>query len=196
MSHMIKDGTGRGFLVKVTSENELSVESVSESIQHHISSVKEQAYQVIGVSTLAASTVVALHVKNTSADKNLVVTYIRHQVVDPSGGTAIPNSSNYFRVALGRTYSAGGSLVTPVNVFGGSGNAAEVTAYSSAPTIVGTADEIDRWYTKAEADMNTFNKEGAVIVPPNKTMEMSYVGDQTGGIIYARLSFIMRDIVR
>lgn len=196
MSQMIKDGTGRGYLVKVTNENELAVESISESIQHHISSVKQEAYQLIGTATLAAGTVVGVHLKNTSADKQLVVTYIRHQIIDQSGGTAIPNASNYYRVALNRTYSSGGSIITPVNVYAGSGNAAEVTAYGSNPTLAGTAAEIDRWYTKAEADMNIFNKEGAVILPPNQTLELSYVGDQTAGTLYTRISFIMRDIAR
>ena len=135
-----------------------------------------------------------MHVKNTSSTKNLVVTYIRHQIIDQSGGTAIPNASNYFRIALGRTYSAGGSTATPVNVFTGSGNTAEATIYQGAPTLTGTANEIDRWYTKAEADMNTFNKEGAVIVPPNQTIELAYVGDQTSGTLYTRLSFVMKEI--
>jgi len=39
--------------------------------------------------------------------------------------------------------------------------------------------------------MNTFNKEGALIIPPNQTMEVSYIGDRTGGTIYTRISFIM-----
>ena len=85
-------------------------------------------------------------------------------------------------------------MTTPVNVFAGSGNDAEVTAYQGAPTLAGTATEIDRWYTKAEGDMHAFNKEGAVIIGPNRTMELSYVGDQTNGILYTRLSFIMKEM--
>ena len=194
MSELIRDGSGKNFYAKVNKDLQLTVESVSESIQHFISILKMQAYQVIGTATLANSTVVGLHIKNTSSDKNLVVTYIRHQIIDPDGGTELPNASNYYKVALGRTLTSGGSSVTPVNVFGGSGTSAEVTATGSAPTLGGTALEIDRWYTKAEADMNVFVKEGAVILPPNQTLELSYVGDHTSGTLYTRLSFIMREV--
>ena len=186
----IKDGTGKGYLARVDSDNRLRTYAKSASIQHVVSEHEEEAYQVIGIATLSAGTVVALHIKNIS-NTNMVVTYLRHQVVGATGGTSFPNTSNYFTVGLTRTYSSGGSVVTPVNVFGGSGNQAEVTAYHGDPTLAGTAQEIDRWYTKSDGDMNTFNKEGALIIPPNQTMEVSYVGDRTGGTIYTRVSFIM-----
>jgi hypothetical protein len=194
MPDMVRDGKGRGYLAGVDKKNRLQTRSVAESIQHNISVDNEEAYQCIGTATLAAATVVGLHIKNTSVTKNMIVTYIRHQIIDQSGGTAIPNASNYFRVALGRTYSATGSTATPVNIFSGSGNQAEVTAYQDDPTLTGTAREIDRWYTKSECDMNAFNKEGSVIIPPNQTIELSYVGDQTGGILYTRISFLLKEI--
>ncbi|KKM87174.1 hypothetical protein LCGC14_1271620 [marine sediment metagenome] len=188
---MIRDGTGKGYLVQVTSTNRLAVEAISKSLQHEISENKGQAYQVIGMATLASGTVISLHILNTSSTRNLVVTYIRHQIIDESGGTALPNASNYFRIAFNRTFSSGGSTVTPVNLNQGSGNEAEVTAYDTNPTLAGTAKEIDRWYTKAEADMNTFNKEGSIVIQPNHTMELAYIGDQTSGTLYTRLSFLM-----
>ncbi len=190
----IDDGTGSGYLAEVNSNNQLEVNSQSESLQHTQSSKFEQAYQVIGTETLSSGTVVGLHIKNTSTDKNLVVTYIRHQIIGAAGGTEFPNASNYYRIAIGRTYASGGSAVTPINVFAGSGNEAEATVYNSDPTLAGTASEIDRWYTKANGDMNSFNKEGAVILPPQQTMELSYVGDRTSGTLYTRLSFIMKKI--
>lgn len=192
--HQIKDGTGKGFLVKVNSDNRLEVESSSNSIQSVLSIEKRQAYQVIGVATLAIGTTTALHVQNTSSDKNMVVTYIRHQIVDQAGGTPIPNANNYFKLAFGRTYVSGGAPATPINVNNGSGNEADIDSFQGDPVLTGTEEEIDRWYTKAEADMNSLNKEGAVVIPPNRTMELSYVGDQTSGIIYTRLSFLMREI--
>lgn len=193
MGFEIVDGTGAGNRAEVNDNNELVTLARSISLQHVISSRDGQAYQVIGTASLAAATVVGLHIKNNSSTKDLVVTYIRHQIVDESGGTALPNASNYFRIAMDRTYSSGGSTATPVNVNAASGNSADVTVYQGAPTLAGTAAEIDRWYTKAEADMNTFNKEGAVILGQDDTLELSYVGDQTGGTLYCRLSFVMQD---
>ena len=191
---ILEDGTGDSFKAKVDSENRLSTVAVTESFQQHISHTKEQAYQVIGTATLASGTVTALHIKNKSTTKNMFVTYIRHQIIHQAGGTAVPNVSNYCTVALGRTLSSGGSTATPVNIFSGSSKSAEATVTQGAPTLSGTADEIDRWYTKAEGDMDSFNKEGALIIPPSKTMEVSYVGDQTSGIIYSRVSFLMEDV--
>ncbi len=93
---------------------------------------------------------------------------------------------------MNRTRASGGSEVTPVNLNQATGNAANVTAYAGNPTLEGTALEIDRWYTKSEGDMHVFNKEGSVILQPNRTIEFSYVGDQTSGKFYARLSFLMK----
>lgn len=150
-----------------------------------------EAYQVLGTTTLSSGTVPILHIANNSAIKDVVVTYIRHQILDNSGGTDFPNVSNYFKIAFGRTYVSGGTEVDPVNLNTESGNEAEVTVYDSGPILTGTAREIDRWYTKEEGDMNVFNKEGSVVLGRNGTLELSYIGDQSAGIVYVRLSFIM-----
>ena len=193
MPDTIKDGSS-GNVAKVDSSNRLHTRSRSDSIQHAISDEQQEAYQCIGEADLAAGIVVVKHIKNTSSDKKMVITYIRHQIVIASGGTVFPNASNYFRIALNRTYVSGGSEATPVNVYVGSGNGAELTVYTGNPTLTGTALEIDRWYTKAEGDMSTFRKEGAVIIPPNRTLELSYVGNHSSGLIYCRLSFLMDEI--
>lgn len=194
MPDSIKDGEGTGREAGVDLDNRLRVVSKTESYQHILSAEKQQAYQVIGTATLASGTVTVLHIKNISSSMNMVITYVRHQVLDQAGGAAFPNASNYFQIALERTYASGGSTSTPVNIFVGSGNTPEVTVYQGAPTLAGTAMEIDRYYTKAEGDMNTFNKEGALVIPPNKTVEFSYVGDQTSGTIYTRVSFLMEAV--
>lgn len=191
MPSMIRDGAGTGNLVKVDSDNRLHTMSKSDSIQHVISNECQQAYQCIGEADLAVGTVVSLFLQNISSDKKIIITYIRHQILDQAGGTAFPNVSNYFRIALGRTYVSGGSIATPVNVFVGSGNEADVIAYQGAPTLTGTAEVIDKWYTKSEGDMSTFSKEGSLIVPPNRCIELSYVGNHSSGIIYSRLSFLL-----
>jgi hypothetical protein len=190
----VEDGTGTGYNLKIDSNNRAHVLSKSEPVQYTVSKEDGQAYQVIGTATLASGTVTALHIKNTSETKRLVVNFIRHQVIGPAGGTTLPNASNYFKIALGRTYDSGGTSVVPVNVNQESGNAADVLVYNNAPTLTGTALEIDRWYTKAEADMNAFDKDGVVILGPQRTLELSYVGDQTSGTIYTRLSFLMEDV--
>lgn len=194
MPNMIRDGKGKGYLAQVDSNNRLRVSAESESIQHLVSLNEQNAYQCIGTTTLAAGTVTALHIKNISTTKNLVVTYIRHQIIDAAGGTDFPNVSNYFSASVGRTYSADGTVLMCVNVRNPSANTPEVLIYHEAPTLAGTAKEFDRWYTKADGDMNTFNKEGALILGPTGTLELSYVGDKTSGTIYTRISYIMKKI--
>ncbi len=195
MPDTIRDGSGKGYLAQVNKNNRLFVTAEVESIQHTVSLYNEQAYQVIGIANLASGTVVALHIKNSSTNKDLVVTYLRHQVVGATGGDALPSTSNYFSAGMERIYASGGAIAMPVNMSSGSGNTADVVAYQTDPTVSGTVKEFDRWYTQADADMNTYNKEGALIVPRNGTLELTYVGNQTGGILYTRLSFIMKEVI-
>lgn len=194
MPNTIRDGKGNGYLAGVDKDHRLLVTAKSEALQHLISQENEQAYQVIGHSDLVDGESTSLHVKNTSDDMNMIITYVRFQVIGAAGGTDFPNALNYFNISLNRSYSSGGIDAIPVNVFEGSGNAADVEAYQDNPTLTGTKKEIDRWYVKANGDMDTFNKEGAVIIGPGRSIGLSFVGDQTAGILYSRLSFLMEDV--
>jgi hypothetical protein len=82
MGIQIEDGAGSGVQAKVDSNKELLVKSNSASLQHIISERDGEAYQVIGdFASVNNSTHTVLHIKNTSATKFLVVTYIRLQIV-------------------------------------------------------------------------------------------------------------------
>ena len=189
---MIQDGAGSGRAVKVNRDNNLSVHATSASQQHTNSESKGQAYQAWGLTdTLTSATIPILHLKNTSADKQLVVTFIRFQTIDNNVSAGV---GEYFAVGFGRTYSSGGTEMTPVNLNTSSGNKAEATAYQSTPTLAGTNVEIDRAYNKAEGEIVTFNKDGSIVVGPNDTIEFYYVGTSTAGVAYARCSFYMQEI--
>lgn len=188
---VLEDGKGKGYKAQVDSNNKLLVRAFSESIQHSVSHSDGQAYQLIGTANLTNNIVVPIHITNNSSTLDIVVTYVRHQILDNDGGTVFPNASNYFRIALGRTYSSGGTISNPININTSSANTPIITAYTNNPILEGNAQEIDRWHTKEEGDMSVFNKEGAVILGQNGTLELSYVGDQTSGIIFSRISFIM-----
>jgi hypothetical protein len=190
---LIEDGKGSGRQAEVDGKHRLQTAAKSRTIQHVVSEEDEQAYQCACTATAAVGTVTCLHLQNNSATRNVVVSFIRLQNITLAGGTAVPNVLNYFTIALGRTYVSGGASATPVNVSSGSSNIADVTVYNSGPTLTGTALEIDRWYPASDGDEQTFNKEGAVIIPAGQTMEISFVGDHTSGTLYSRLSFIMDD---
>ena len=191
MAEQIKDGKGRGNVAGVNSNNQLEVYAQTASLQHVLSHRDGQAYQVWGTANLGSGTVIPLHIKNDNADRDLIATYIRWQVIDQASGTELPNASNYMTIALGRTYASGGAIATPINVNARSGNIPQITVYQSNPTLAGTAKVFDRWYPKAEGDMNVWNKEGTVILGRDDTLELAYVGDHTSGIVFARVSFIM-----
>ena len=193
MAEAIKDGTGGGNLAKVGADNQLWVRSKSISLQHAISEDDQDAYQVWGTATLASGTTTILHIVNNSADKNLVINYIRLQILDPSGGTNIPNASNYFSLGTGRTYSTGGTEVTPTNMFLGDGKLSAITVYNDDPTLAGTDIVFDRWYPESEGKMYRYQKEGALIIPTEKSLEISFQGDQTGGIGFCRISYVMEE---
>jgi len=128
MPDTIRDGTGSGNLQKVDSDNRAWVRSKSISLQHSISEERQDAYQApVATTDLASGTVVSLHLKNTDERKNLVITYIRHQVIGSSGGTDFPNVGNYFYMATGRTYVSGGTEEVAVNMFVGAGKEPSVS---------------------------------------------------------------------
>lgn len=189
----IQDGAGGGKWLKVNEENRALVTSVNQTFQNHHSMSEGEAFQALGTATLANATVPVLHLKNTSDTLYLVVTHIRAQLVDAAGGTAYPNASNYWSIRHGRTYSSGGSAITPVNMNTGSTKTAPATVYDSSPTLAGTANEFDREYLKAEAEVAHWNKEGALVIAPGGTLEASIVGDHTSGTAKVRISFVMAD---
>jgi len=187
----IESGSGNGKWVSVTDNNQLNVYSETSSQQHIISLRDGNAYQVWGTGTCVNGTVTILHLKNNST-LDMVVSYIRWQILDPSGGTALPNASNYLQIGFDTTYSSGGTSKTPTNMNSGSGKLSSVTAYNAGPTTTGTIDVFDRHYPKEEGEMYRFNKEGSLIIPPGKTMEINYVGDHTSGTVYTRVSFYLQ----
>lgn len=184
---IIQDGTGSGRAATINTENKLETNSVTSTVQHFISHQHGRAFQVIGTSIPAAGPVTVLHLKNTDTVRDFNITFIRMQLVDLTGGTALPNGSNFFTVALGRTATAG-AAATPVNVNAGSTRIAGMEATDTAPTMAGTPKEIDRWYPQSIGAEQTFAKQGAVILTANSTIEVTFIGDYTAGTLYTRIS--------
>lgn len=190
----IESGTGNGRYAAVDNSNRLVVAAVSLPRQHVVSKVDNDAYQIIGTATPANGTVNVLHLANNTSDKTYTVTYIRNQIVDPAGGTALPSAANYWQMGFGLSYSSGGSAVSAVNAFAGASKTPGAIAYDSNPTLSGTFDEIDRYYFKADGDVETYSKNGSLIIPPGRSLTARFVGDNTSGTVYTRFSFYVSDI--
>lgn len=190
MDIRIKDNS-TGTVAKVTPEFQLETRAETLSHQHYISREFAQTFQVIGVTdTLTAATIPVLHIKNDDPERDLVISYIRLQIVDPNA--TLPGVGDYFQLGLGTTIS-GGSAVTPVNTNASSGKVASVTATHSTPSSSGTFSELDRWYPTADGDSVTYNKDGSIILGLNDTFEIRIVSTSTAGIAYARTTFMMVD---
>lgn len=187
----IESGKGTGTLAGVDKNNRLMTNSVSVPIQHEASKERAKAFQVWGEATLANGTVTPLILTNSSSDQVATITYIRWQLIDPSGGTALPNASNYVQIGTDVEFSSGGSEVTPVNMSLGSAILSNVSCYDTNPTLTGTLTAFDKEYAKAEGEVFKYSKEGSLVVPPGKSLALQYVGDHTSGTVYARFSFFM-----
>lgn len=191
MGFVVEDGTGKGYRVKVTEENQLKTVGELHELQHHTSVVHGQVYQVIGDYTVVgAGTFPILHVQNTSATRDAVVSYMRLQY---PGGDGTIDAATYFSINFNQTYSSGGTEVTAVNMNRNSGNVAELTCYDNNPTLAGTATEFDRWY--CDKDMMTFNKHGSLVLGTNDAMSIKLTTDQVAGLAYCRITIMLRDKV-
>ena len=190
----IESGTGNGLYAGVDEENRLMVTSVTVPLQHEASKEHFKAFQVWGEATLANGTVTPLIITNSSTTETANVTYMRFEVIDPAGGTALPNASNYVQFGTDVSYSTGGTAKTPVNMYLGSNTLSNVTCYEGSPTLTGTLTAFDREYVKGEGEMSRYSKEGSLVVPPGQSVAVQYTGDHTSGKIYARVSFFMTPI--
>ena len=187
---ILESGSGNGKVASVDSDNRLLTASFNIPFQHLIAKDYQKTFQTWGTATLASGTVTPLHIKNASSDKVYVITYLRWQVVDEAGGTALPNVSNYMSFGYGPTYSSGGTSVTPVNMSSGSNVVSNLTVYQGNPTLSGSLTEFDRHFPKTEGDIYVYNKEGGALLLPGSTFAAQYTGDHTSGTAYARVSLI------
>lgn len=188
MAMIIVDGTGKRYAVKVDAENRLASTSVNTAVQSYISRKNERAYQVSAVVNVAASEVPILYLQNDSPSLDLVITYIRCM----TAGAADTNENAYFTMGIGGSRVSGGDLLTPTNVNVSSARPSEAIAYGGAtPLVVSDFVEIDRNYQANS--MNSYNKEGAVILKSDDAILLSHTGSTAAGIAYARFSFYLID---
>ena len=180
-----------GQIAEVTPNGQLSVRAEVNSQQHFISHEFGQAYQAHGASdTLTAATHTVLHLKNDDPNRDLLISYIRPQLV---GANAADTVGDYFEFGFGRTVASGGSAMIPVNMNRKVGSVALVTATIGSPTMAGTFLSMEHWHPGVSGDANSFNKEGSVVLGLNDTFEIRYVSTATAGIARARVTFMMAE---
>lgn len=187
---IIEDGTGSGNKTKVDNDNRLHVRSVSQSLQHVTSREDKEAFQVEADLAIATSEKNLLLIQNTDNDRDIVITLIRMG----SAGAAATNTSAYFSVKVGGQYSSGGTNKTPINLFVGNSTPAIGTFKDGGSTIVttGTFSEIDRYYDANR--LETFDKQGALIIPSGQALLVSHVGSTVAGNAYVDVTFYYESV--
>jgi len=180
MGLTLEDGKGRGNIAAVSSENRLSVDSVSTSIEHHANHHEGKAYNIIfSQSPTAADDCIAFFMNNDSDD--LVIEGVTLGVTDCTA-----NDSLYFKVGDVGTRN-GATDITPVNMNAGSGKSAVGTFEQGADLDGGAATlagglEFNRFIFAGVTDLTTQYKnfEQDLILPKNRTMSVWVGGSATG----------------
>ena len=190
----IESGTGNGYQAAVDDENRLRVASVTLPRQHAVAKQNQKSFQLIGEATPTNGTTNVLHIANNTNDQAYTLTYVRLNQIDVAGGTALPNASNYFEICTGLSYSSGGSVTSAVNTFTSSNISDGGAHYDGNPTLTGNAEVLDKHYPKDEAEEQRYSKEGSVIIPPGSSLTIRFVGDNTAGSLYARISYYVSNI--
>ncbi len=192
MPDSILDGTGKGFGAKVDSSNRLKVDAISSTFEHFVSHTESNGYQIIGTASSVDGTVNIIHIKNVDSNNlTLLPMRIRTQLIDLAGGSSLPNANNYFSFTLEEMHSSGGSTATPINTTAGSTKLSSTIVHINDPTLIGTAKEIERCYPSVNGEIDIWQTDGVLIVPPGNTMNVRYVGDYTSGLLYTSILFVM-----
>ena len=180
--------TGR--IARVAESERLLVQSESRSVPYEISQRYGRTFQVFGTANLASGTVTVGHIRNDDPNRNLVFSNLFVTLIGATGGTALPNTTNYFQVGFGLTVASGGTVKTPINTNAGSGVGSISTFTNANPTMSGTMSTIARFYPRIDGDRERLPDPDGIILGLNDTFTVQFVGDKTAGIAYWGLQFV------
>lgn len=167
---VIKDGTGAGFLVRVTEEHRLATVSVSvpqianESIEDGL------AFQIEGETTIVAGVEKTVLIIINNSDDLISIERIFTSVQNETGIIITA------RIYLGQsTITAGGTAKTPINLNTASLNTIDVTALENNPTLGGTDTKIQEHYFRL-TDTECTEYFGAINLAKNKSIRVTCEG--------------------
>ncbi len=185
MEFNIKDGA-TGAVASVDDTGRLLTRSINTSLQHYVSHHEGESYQVSTETPIVATNEPVLYLQNNDSSHDMVISYIRFQSI---GATAAAETA-YFTIVVGDLRTSGGVAVAPKNLSLGSANTADAVAFGGGSVLaVAGGTEIDRNY---EANsMQTYNKDGSIIIPKGQSISIWCKGTDTNGTAYARISFYM-----
>ena len=167
---VIRDGSGKGYITKVTSECRLSTESITEDVVAHINEIEQQVYSIIVSRTPTGAGDCFCYVKNSSS-LDLILRSI----------TLAAASDETIQIKIRDAGTpVGGTTYTPVNRNSGSTNLASGT-FQTGNDITGLSggSVVDQLFSKGGDGSRKFFWQSHIIIRPNDTLTLYAV---TGGI--------------
>jgi len=176
----IEDGSGSGYIAKVSSDNELHVFSVSESHAAHVSNDKGGTYMAYTTDAGPGAGEYTLYIQNDSSTKIFVIDCVCTSNVD---------ADVVWKLHEVTGTAAGASVVTASNLNLTSGKVAELTCRGGAGGVTGltSTEVIMAW--NGGAVFSNVNKEigGRIVLGKNNALAVEYDAG-TGGAVHVHIS--------
>lgn len=168
---VIKDGTGQGFLTKVDEDNHLSTRSVAQSEAAHISIRNQKTFSILGQTTTVAAVEKTILVVINNSSELLAVDNILVSLQGESGKPAI------FRGYVGqKTFTSGGTAVTPVNLNVTSTTTIDTIAVENNPTLGGSDTQALKIFLESTGAFAT-DFDGIIILGQGGSIRVTVEGD-------------------
>lgn len=182
---IIESGIGNGKLAAVDEDNRVLTASFNIPFDHLIAKDYQKTFYAFGEVTPVNGTVGVIYLKNENQSDIVAVKKFKLSHVGLTGGTAVPNASNYFNIEMDAEYTSGGSIKVPVNLTSGSPVLSGTVCYENGFNATGST--VTKNYPSLTN--NLIDVDGSLLIPPGKAIAVNYVGDNTGGVIQAGVEF-------
>ena len=187
---VIKDGTGTGFLARIDLENLLETHSVTTDEYAHESIAHGGSYRILGTTTITAATEKTVLIVINDSDDLITVDRVTTSIQGESGKPAT------FKTYIGRrTYTSGGTSVTPINLYANSAKVLDISAYYDNPTLGGSDSQIQQAFMETTTTLDT-QFDSAIVLPPNSSIRITITGDAAAAgtkIAFSRLLYYRID---
>lgn len=167
----IEDGKGKNGDMSVSSVQRGNVSSKSKNRLFYISRDDGLAFNAVMPSYSATAGDIVYYLKNTSADKNIMVDSLEFHSLQAA----------HWKIFQVTGTAAGGTAITPANVNLGSGRQAEASVMGGGATITGLTNsaQIGTHRTEATGEAH-MDWSGGLILAPNTAIAVEYDTGTTG----------------
>ncbi len=158
---VIKDGSGQGYLAKVTSENRLETDTISKDVSAHVNEIENQVYSVIISQTPTGAGDCFCYIKNTSSSNLVLRSIILSSASDETIQIKIKDTGT----------PVNGNAYTPVNRNSGSTNIASGT-FLTGNDITGLSGGslVDQLFLKGGENSTKYSWQSHIIINTNDTL--------------------------